>query len=422
MNWGILKVAFCKSYAHPYDAVMMLPFRKKRIFLDFASGTPLAPQVSRALRRVIEGEQEGHFGNPSAFHAEGRSGKALLTCARERIAQALSVRAEEVVFTSGATESSNLAIQGFMKNVPKRFSHIITSSAEHPSLIEPIRALERTGIRVTSLPLDTNGRISPDALQSALTKETGLIALSLVNGELGTLLPARRIKTLLSTYKASLGRVSFSEAPFFYLDASQAFNLLPVKPHDLGADFLAIDGSKIYGPRGSGVLFMREGTSVQPILLGGGQERGRRSGTENILNAAGLAEAVMLCEKMRERERRRMKDLEECFTTELGHHVREAIHNAVSDIHSIQHVCFPGANAEFLSVLLDEDGVAVATSSACRRQKGKNGSPGVLEIPGKEECARSSLRFSFGRDTTKRDILHALSLLKKSLPLARASP
>ena len=378
-------------------------FRKPRIYLDCAAATPLGVAARRALRKA---EEISYFGNPSSIHTEGREAKKLLEAVRGEIARLLEVHEDELVFTSGGTESDNLAILGVGRAYrEKGLTHGVTSVIEHAAVLESFRALEKEGGVVSRLSPNEHGYVSEAAVQSVLTPETLLVSIGLVNSELGSIAPIRKISNILKKYKASLGR-SDKEAPFLHTDASQAATLLSVRPHDLGVDLMTLDAAKLYGPKGIGLLFVQRGLMLTSQVIGGGQERGRRAGTESVslvaAFGAALAEAVML----RDGETKRMEQLNQYARKQIAANLPLVLFNTVPEaaLPSYINICIPGVDAEFLSVELDAQGVAVSSASACRSISGEGSSYVLKAIPGKAACASSSLRITFGRDTTMREI------------------
>ncbi|MEK7531571.1 MAG: cysteine desulfurase family protein [Patescibacteria group bacterium] len=397
--------------------------KKERIFLDYASGTPMCLQVRKELEGLLKKQSEGEFLNPSSIHAEGRRARELLEASRSQVARFFSVHADEIVFTSGATEGDNIALFGVFEKALEggiRHPHIITSVLEHPSLLEPLRALEKKGALVTFLSPDEGGNIPLSHIEEVITEETVLLCFSLVNSELGSILPFRQMKEILLRTKKKFSRYGTNEYPYLHIDATQAADLLPIYPHDIGADLLSIDGGKVYGPHASGALFVKEGTNVSALFHGGGQERGRRSGMQNIFASVGLAKALQISQFLREKEYKRQGNLREQFLSLLKKEIPEAKLNTKAKhfLPSIVSICFPEISAEYLSLLLDEEGVAVGVASACRRLK-DGSSSAVSKIPGKEECEGSTLRFSFGRKTKYSHLRRVIFLLKRYLSLAQ---
>lgn len=377
-------------------------FSPRRAYLDHAALTPVDPQVAAALTEALV--TVASQGNPSSVHAEGRAAKTLLENARRSIASLLGVQADEVIFTSGATESDNIALQGTVAAAPFKRPRVITTAIEHPAIRETLSALEDGGVDVVYLSVDKNGIISLDDLRAALTRDTVLVTLSYGNSELGTLQPAREIGRIVRQWRKT--KDAERQFPYLHLDASQSAYFLPVGLDALQADLVTFDGSKLYGPPGSGVLCLRRGLDLKPVSYGGSQERDLRPGTQNVPVAVGLAKALELAKKRRDEESARLNKLSDRFVGLL----RERIPNVLIQgekgprLPHFVSVCVPHMDAEFMVVKLDLAGIAVSTGSACRSIGGQGFSPIIAALPNGAQCAAHTIRFSLGRSTRVPDI------------------
>jgi cysteine desulfurase len=386
---------------------------KKRIFLDYASSTPVAPEVLDAMMPYLR----GNFANPSALYQEAMEAKDVVDIARGRIADVLKARKDEIVFTGSGTESDNLAILGVFQAYlsPDFTPHIIVSAVEHPAIMEACVEIRRSGGEVTILPVSEEGLVSVADLRAALKDNTVLVSVMYANNEIGTIQPIREIVKAVKEFR----QTHDSELPYVHTDACQAALYLPLDTQKLGVDLMTLDGIKMYGPRGVGVLYVRGGTHMLPVVFGGGQEGGLRSGTENVPGIAGMAAAVRLAEKMRESESARLLEIRDYAIDSILKTFPHARLNGsrTERLPNNINICFcassahepasstgkPGLDAEFAVISLDVAGIACSYSSSCRTLK-ENSSSYVIEALGKPSCASSSLRFTLGRETTKGDI------------------
>ncbi len=377
---------------------------KKRIFLDYASTTPTDERVLSEMHKV-----EKFFANPSALYKEGAAAGCILEESREMVAEVLSCKPREVIFTGSGTESCNLALRGMISN-PKD-SHIITTAIEHPAVLESCRALESAGASVTYIKVDESGVVSVQDVLDAIRPETRLVSIMYVNNEIGTVQPIRKIGVEIE--KINRER---DELIYFHSDASQAPCYFSIQPEALKVSALTLDGSKIYGPKGVGVLFSRSGFKISPIVYGGGQEFGLRSGTESNVLIRGMAEALHLAVQLMPQEVNRIKVLRNELLEKLISIAPSISVNGELEKRSphIANICIPEADSEFLVMRMDALGVACSSASSCKARHRGVGSH-VLEAIGKRKCASSSLRFSLGRYTTAEDVTLASELFRKAL-------
>ncbi len=377
----------------------------KRIYLDHAAATPIDKRVSKVI-----GEMEKRaWGNTSSLHQEGETAKNFLEEARVQIGRILHCRQSEIFFTSGGTESSNLAILGVVSTFRAKgvIPHIITSSIEHPSVLEPIKHLLKKGeIEVSFISPNAEGVVSQGSIEKEIKENTVLICLMHSNNEIGVIQPIRKISSIIKK----------SHHPYLLVDASQSVCYENISIERLGADILILDGIKMYGPRGVGVLVVRHGVEIGPIIFGGGQERGLRSGTENVAGAVSFARALKICEKTREKESARLKKLRDYALSRILKEIPNSSLNGSleSRLPNNLNICFSGHDSEFFVVKLDTLGFSVSAASACQANSLENSSY-VIESLGKKDCANSSLRFTLGRETKKIDIDKLIIALKKIL-------
>jgi cysteine desulfurase len=373
------------------------------IYLDYNATTPIDPRVAEAMGPFLSG---GH-GNPSSTHAEGRRAKAALESAREQVAECLACRPSEMVFTSGGSESNNLAIRGLVE--ARGGGHVITSAIEHPAVLEVVLALEMEGrITLTIVGVDRFGLVDPETVRAALRDDTVLVSLMLANNEVGTLQPVAEVSELCRDQRVVL-----------HVDAAQAVGKMPVDVNDLGVDLLSVAGHKLYAPKGVGALFIREGLRIESQIRGAGHENGRRAGTESVLLAIGLGTACELARREAAAERDRMADLRDRLVERL----REGRGDIVEHGHpehrlpNTSSVGFPGSLAEEMLESLADD-LAASAGAACHA--GSATVSHVLQAMGVDpELAAATIRFSVGRFTTDEEIDYAAEMILKRLNVSR---
>ncbi len=374
--------------------------KKKRVYLDYSASTPIDERVASAMR---EAEVE-MWGNASSLHAEGEVAKLGLDDARVRIARILHCKKSEVYFTSGGTEAINIAIDGVVMNA-KRYlpnPHIIVSAIEHPAVLEKVRSLTAWGVEVSFILPDEEGIVRPETIERELRKETALVIVMHAQNEIGTIQPVQKIGRLVK------GRA------VLMVDASQSALYEDVSIERLGADILVVDGIKIYGPRGVGVLVVREKVEMAPTIFGGGQEKGLRPGTENVVGARGMALALEIAVEKRESEKERLTKLRDYCIAHIEKEIPTSSLNGgrVQRLPNNVNFCFAEIDSEFAVIKLDTLGFSVSAASACKAIALENSSY-VIEALGKKDCAGSSLRFTFGRETKKEDVDNLVRALKK---------
>jgi cysteine desulfurase len=367
------------------------------LYFDHSATTPMRPEVIQAMMPYFA----EHAGNPSSIHMFGQRAKRALDEARRTVADLLGAKPAEIYFTSGATESNNIAIQGAAKSYAMFGRHLITSAFEHHAVLHTFQALEKQGFQVTYLPVDEQGLVRPEEVEKALRPDTILVSIMLANNEVGTVQPIREIAGILRR-----------RGILFHTDAVQAVGKIPVNVRELGVDMLSLTAHKFYGPKGVGALYVREGVEIAPLFFGGHQEGALRPGTQNVPGIVGLAAALRLaCQEMEEESARlrRLRDL-----------LEQSIIERIPDVHinghpdkrlaHISNVSFAGLDGEALLLALDMQGIAVSTGSACTA--GSTEPSHVLRAMGVDPLlARGSIRFSLGRDNTEEDIRFLIEVL-----------
>ncbi|BAI60928.1 probable cysteine desulfurase [Methanocella paludicola SANAE] len=368
----------------------------RQVYLDNAATTQVSDEVLDAMLPYFNRS----FGNASSLYQMGRQAAEAMEKAREQVANAIGADTKEVIFTSGGTESDNIAVIGAAHAMREHGNHIITSTIEHPAVMEPCRHLEKEGYEVTYLPVDCEGIVSLDALNDAVTPNTILISVMHVNNEIGTIQPIEEI-----------GRVAKENDILFHTDAVQSLGKIPVDVDDLGVDLLSLSGHKIHGPKGIGALFVRKGTRVKAVEYGGGQERGLRSGTENIPGIVGMGQACEAAARDLEKNAAHMTRLrdklidgitKEEYVRLNGSRTMRSPNNANLSFHYIE--------GESLVLMLDMKGVEASTGSACS-SKELQASHVLLALGMPPEQAHGSLRFTNSIYNTEEDIDYVLDVL-----------
>ena len=375
----------------------------KAIYLDYAAATPLEKQVLAAMEPYFT----ENFHNPSAGYLAARRSRQALQDARAYVAGYLGAKPSEIVFTAGGTEANNLAIQGVMRRFPD--GELLVSSLEHNSILAPAELFKSKQI-----PATTKGVVDLAAMARLITERTVLISVAWVNSELGTLQPLKEIARLVEKIRRQRLKMGQTLPLYIHTDAAQAAAYFEPKVARLRIDLMSINGGKIYGPKQSGALYVRAGTLLKPLILGGGQESSYRSGTENVAGCVGLAKALEIVQVRREAESKRLTDLRDLFIFGLQKQVRGALITGVGAPRAphIVHVSFAGADGERLMMQLDELGIQCSVGSACSASRDEP-SHVLLAIGMDETTARSSLRFSLGQSSKKGDILKTVKALKK---------
>lgn len=373
---------------------------RQPIYLDYNATTPLDPAVVAAMRPYLE----QHFGNPSSSHAYGQAAREAVEQARGQVAALLGCTSDEVIFTSGGSESDNQAIKGIAFARRERGNHIITSQIEHPAVLNTCRYLEmRHGFEVTYLPVDGDGLVDPAMLEEAITPQTILITLMHANNEVGTLEPL-----------AEIGRMARRHGIAFHTDAAQSVGKIPVHVEELGVDLLTVVGHKLYAPKGVGALYIRRGTALDPLIHGAGHEGGRRAGTENVPYAVALGTACALAGEQLVGQTERWLTLRERLLNGLEARVGPVKVNGHPErrLPNTLNICVPGVVGE--EVLARAPGVAASTGSACHAGLTEP-SPVLLAMGIEPALALEALRLSLGRWTTEEEIDLAVEQLSEAI-------
>jgi len=397
----------------------------KKIYLDYAATTPVDPRVVKVMLPYFSEK----FGNTMSLHSFGQEAKQALEESREVIADLMKAKPNEIIFTSSATESNNSALKGIAFANKNKGKHIIISPIEHPCIIESSKWLENQGFEVTRLKVDQYGLVKPEDVKKAIKKETILVSIMHANNEIGTLEPIEEI-----------GKICKELGVYFHTDASQSFGKIPIDVNKMNIDLMTVSSHKMYGPKGVAALFVREGTKIEPLIHGGGHEKGLRSSTVNISAIVGFAEAVKICQKeihpvksaksgakqfnRVEKESERLVKLrnklikgvlEKIEESHLNGHPQKRLPNNVN-------FWFSFIEGESLVIQLDLLGIAASTGSACSSEK-LEPSHVLIAIGLKPQEAHGSLRLSLGRWTTEKEIDYVLKVLPKVVEkLRKISP
>ena len=351
------------------------------------------------------------YGNPSSIHRYGRLTEKAIKHARKQISNIIHASPDEILLTSGGTESNNTALHGIAKNSEKK--HLITTSIEHEAILEPCKRLEESGFRVSFLPVDETGLISLNELKNTITDDTCLVSIMLANNEVGTIQPIEKISKICHEKNIPL-----------HSDAVQAIGKIPVDVSKLGVDLLSISSHKLNGPKGVGALYIRQGTKIDPLILGGGQEGGLRSGTENVASIVGFGKACEIALQNLDSNQANLSNLRDYLVSEIKKEIPHVSYNGNNEsrLPNNAHFTFLGVNGEDLIIKLDEHGIAASTGSACsvKTQKASH----VLQAMGfSHEQITGSLRLSIGIFNTKQEIDDTVKVLKKVVEeLRKVSP
>lgn len=392
-----------------------LPKTKKQIYLDHAAATPMDAGVLKSMKPYFS----DCFANPSSLYSLGVSAKNAVEQARNFVAHILGAQPDTVFFTSGGTESNNLAIIGGSLAHEKKGKHIITTRIEHDSVLRPMQELQKQGFKVTYLDVDENGFVSIKDFKNALRKDTILVSIMYANNEVGTVEPIAEIGREVLKWRKAHKTVY----PYFHTDAAQAPNYLEMAVEKLHVDLMTLNGSKIYGPKGVGVLYKRRGVSVQVQNFGGRQEFGLRAGTENVAGIVGFARALELVTKDKEKKNNEILKLRNYFWTKIQKQIPDvALNGPMGEqrLPSNLNLYFKDVESEALVLYLDSYGISASSGSACSTDS--NEPSHVLKALGySDERANSSIRFTLGKNTTKQDIdyvMKYLTLIIKNLRLS----
>jgi len=369
----------------------------KRIYFDHNATTPIAPEVLSAMLPYLTEE----FGNASSIHAFGQNARGAVEQARSSVAALVGARAADIMFTSGGTESNNHAILGAVTAAPGKAKHVITSAIEHVAVLDTCKALAKSGVDLTILPVDRDGLVNPEDVRRAIRPETVLITIMLANNETGTIEPVQKI-----------GKIAAEKGIVFHTDAVQAAGKIPIDVEKLGVDLLSISAHKFCGPKGAGALYIRKGTQLDPLMHGGHSERDRRPGTEDVASIAGMGKAAELAGTGLREESERIRGLRDRLERGLLDRVPHAWVNGARTprVPNTSNLTFPFIEGEAMVIALDLKGIACSTGAAC--SSGAVEPSHVLIALGlAPEDARATLRLSLGHQTTDEEIDFALETI-----------
>ena len=405
-----------------------------KVYFDYAATTPIDAEVLKAMQPYLKGE----FGNPSSLHQWGQRVSLAVDGARKQVVDFLNCRQDEIIFTGSATEADNLAILGVVKVVlrgqAQKKPHIITTKIEHPAVLEAFRALEQEGVETTYLGVDRDGRVRIEDIEKAIKPNTILVSVMYVNNEIGVIQPIAEIGKIVANFRNSKSEILNSKQiqnsnvqnskqyPVFHCDAVQAINYLDCNVNSLGVDLLTLSGHKIYGPKGVGVLFVRKGVKIEPIIYGGGQEFGMRSGTENVAGIVGIGKALTMLgnNKIKTKSIQSIAMLRDRLIRGIEKSIAGAKMNGSIGyrIPNNANISFQGVEGESILMALDQEGVAVSTGSACSSHK-LEPSHTLLAIGCSAEQAHSSIRFTLGKYNTESEINYVLKVLPEIIKRLR---
>lgn len=371
----------------------------RRVYMDYTASKPVDPRVVEAMLSYMS----EHFGNPSSLHFFGQRAREALEGSRGKVASLIGAKGEEILFTSGATECDNLAIKGVALRNRKKGKHLITTTIEHMSVLNTFKYLTKFGFETTQIPVDRYGVVDVERLKEAITEETTLISVMYANGEIGTIQPIGEI-----------GEIAHEQGVYLHVDAVAAGGQVPIDVEDEQIDLLSLSSNDLYGPKGVGALYVRKGVRIEPVLHGGGQERGLRSGTENIPGIVGMSEAAEITGREMEAESPRLATLRDLLIDGVLTKVPEAYLNGHPDrrLPDNANVRFSYIEGESLILSLDMEGVAVSSGSACT-SKTLEPSHVLLAIGLRHEEAHGSLLFTLGRGSSREDVRYVLDVLPR---------
>ena len=384
------------------------------VYLDHAGTTPLDSKVLEAMVPYFT----QRFGNPSSLHSVGQEARYALDEARERVAGVLNCRPREIVFTAGGTESDNAAIHGVATALHETGNHIVTSSVEHHAVLHACQYLESQGFEVTYLSVDADGMVQPKAVYNAINERTTLVSIMYGNNEIGTINPISEIAKSVKKRAEELSRTIV-----FHTDAVQAAGYLSLDVAELGVDLLSLSGHKFHGPKGTGVLYMKRGSPYLPLIHGGGQERERRSGTENIPGIIGLSVALEAADTVREETSQRCAALRDRIIDSVLQQIPGSRLNghATQRLPNNANFSFTGVEGEPILLGLDMAGIAASSGSACSSGS-LEPSHVLLALGQSAEIARGSLRLTLGRDNTEDEVEYLLGVLVDLVQRLRQLP
>jgi cysteine desulfurase len=390
---------------------------KRKVYLDYAATTPVDRRVFRVMLPYFTEE----FGNPSNLYVLGLKAKRAVAEATRKITVVLNCEPDEFIFTGSATEADNLALAGVARANRKAGNKIIISNIEHKAVLLTCKALKKEGFEIVELPVRKNGLVDPKELEDILDEKTLLVSVMYTNNEIGTIQPIAEIGQLIEKFRKGIGS---STVPFFHTDAAQALQFLDCDVDKLGVDLMTISSHKLYGPKGIGGLYVRRGVAIEPIIYGGGQQKGLRSGTENVPAIVGFGEAVALAQKRRKTESVRVKKLRDKLEAGIFRTIPKVVLNGdkTRRLPNFLNVSILDVEGEATLLRLDEKGISVNTGSACSSES-LEPSYVLTALGNPYEYIHGSIRFTLGRETTASDVDYVLRELPPVVAkLRRISP
>ncbi len=379
----------------------------KKVYLDYASTTYVSSEVLNEMLPCFNAV----YGNSNSLHSYGREASSLVDRARDRIKNAIGAeKSNEIYFTSGGTEANNWAIKGIAHAYSEKGKHIIVSKIEHKSLLDACASLEEEGFEVSYLPVDKHGLVNMGELIHLIRKDTILVSIMAVNNEIGTIQNIKAIAKICHDYNV-----------LFHTDASQAIGAIKINVKDMEIDAMTMTAHKIYGPKGVGALYLKDGIRIENLIYGGSQERGKRGGTVNVPSVVGFGRAVESANRDIMINQQKVRNVREYFLKNVNERIPYVTVNGhpIQKVNGILNLCFEMVDKESLLMLLDIEGVAVSAGSACTSNSTLQSH--VLKAIGiSDEFANSSIRFSFGKNTTKADLDFAIDALVKSVERLRS--
>jgi len=390
--------------------------RVKKIYLDNAATTPLDPRVLKAMLPFLKEE----YGNPSSLHSLGQRSREAIEKSREIIANFIKAKTDEIFFTSGGTESNNFAIKGVAFANEKFGKHIITSKIEHHAVLEPCHWLEKNGFKVSYLDVDKNGLINVNQVEKTITDETILVSIMHANNEIGTIEPIIEIGNLIKKVREERKERNIKTPIYFHTDAVQTFGHLPINVNELNVDLLSASAHKLYGPKGTGLLYIKKGVKIEPLIHGGGHEKGLRSGTENTAGIIGFAKAVEIAKKEMDKEYQRLTKFRDLLIEEIFKKIDGVSLNGDRYLRLPNNIniSVKGVEGEAMVLYLDKKGIACSTGSACSSHS-LEPSHVLLAIGKSPEEAHSSLRITLGRFTKEKDLKIFIQALTETINYLR---
>jgi len=382
--------------------------------MDYAATTPTRPEVVETMFPYMT----TNFGNPSSIYTLAQEARNAVESSRKSISEILGARSSEIVFTSGGTESDNTAIKGVAFAMKHLGNHIVTSTVEHHAVLHTCQQMEQFGFDVTYLPVDHYGLVDLQDLEKSITENTVLVSIMLANNEIGTIQPIKEMTDIVRSRAKAL-----SKTIVFHTDAVQAVGHVDIDVKDLGVDMLSMSAHKFHGPRGVGALYVRRGTPFETLLAGGGQERQRRSGTENVPGIVGMAHALTLTHSEREYQSARIVKMRDRILSGLSHSVENLLFNGHPNLRLDNNVSvsFKGVEGEPVLMGLDFAGICASSGSACSSASVEP-SHVLLAIGRSAEDAQGTLRITLGRDNSDEDIDYLLDVLPSLVNKLRAMP